>query len=248
MKKKAAASVNRVPTQTAGDLLSELKRWANPEKVDGAARFFKSAPGEYGHGDRFLGIAVPKQREIASRFRGLSLEEIESSLQSQWHEVRLTSLFVLVHQFNNATPLEQDAILPFYLANTDRINNWDLVDSSAPQILGTYLLSRPTKRGLLHRLAASENFWEQRIALVANIPLIKNNEFAEILAICKSLLDHHHDLIHKSMGWMLRELGDRSTETLCSFLDKHVAKMPRTMLRYAIEHLPPEKRKSYLAR
>ncbi len=138
--------------------------------------------------------------------------------------------------------------LDFYLANLQGVNNWDLVDSSAPKILGVYAIDHPKSRKIMHELVATEDLWQQRIGVVANIPLIKRGEFTDILKICQNLLGHHHDLIHKATGWMLREIGDQSQEALTLFLDRHVAKMPRTMLRYAIEKLPPKIRSDYLAR
>ena len=233
----------------AAELLRELKRLGKPERVESSTRFFKSEPGQYGHGDQFLGVTVPEQRAIAKQFKAMPLHEIEAALQSPWHEVRLTTLFVMVYQFSKApSQNEQEKLVQLYLGNTDRVNNWDLVDSSAPQILGAYLLTRPKKRKLLHQLAKSRSLWEQRISVIANMTLIKNEEFNDLLAISEQLLTHDHDLIHKATGWMLREMGDRNTDALCEFLDAHVQEMPRTMLRYAIEKLPKTLRESYLKR
>ncbi len=185
---------------------------------------------------------------IAKQFKSLPLHELETSLQSPWHEVRLTTLFVLVHQFSKAPIVEKEILVHFYLDNSDRVNNWDLVDSSASQILGVYLLDHPKKGKILYQLAKSDNLWEQRIAVVANMALIKQDQYKDILAISKQLLTHPHDLIHKATGWMLREMGDRNMDLLCEFLDEHVTEMPRTMLRYSIEKFPKPLRDSYMFR
>ncbi len=233
---------------SAAELLLALKGLGTLERAKSSARFFKSEPGQYGYGDKFLGVTVPEQRAVAKHFKFMPLQEIDKALQSEWHEVRLTTLFVLVDQFNKASSDDEEKLLELYLENTGRVNNWDLVDSSAPQILGNYLVDRPEKRKVLYHLAKSKVLWEQRIAVVANMALIQNNEFNEILEISKRLLNHKHDLIHKATGWMLREMGDRNINLLCDFLDEHATSMPRTMLRYSIEKFPQTLRETYMSR
>lgn len=208
------------------------------------ASFFKTGKGEYGEGDVFLGITVPDQRRIARDARSLSLAGIRALLMSKVHEHRLTALLILVEQFRVAAAAGQGKIADFYLSHTDRINNWDLVDVTAPHILGVYLLDR--KRTLLYRLARSPMLWERRIAILATFAFIRENDFSDTLRIAKNLLSDNHDLIHKAVGWMLREVGKREPETAETFLEAHAARMPRTMLRYAIERFPQRRRAYYL--
>jgi 3-methyladenine DNA glycosylase AlkD len=219
----------------------------NPEKAAFYPRFFKTGPGQYGEGDKFLGVVVPNQRRVARQFRGLPRAQIDRLLNDPFHECRLTGLFILVSQFERSkTDLEKKQILDYYLARTDAVNNWDLVDGTASQIVGAYL-SDKTNRSLLRRLSRSKNLLEQRIAIVATYTLIKQGEFGEILELAESFLDHSHDLIHKAVGWMLREAGKQDRTVLTAFLDKHAGKMPRTMLRYSLEKLPEAKRRKYMS-
>ncbi len=235
------------------NLRKELKAKANPEKAKILQRFFKTGKGEYGEGDIFLGISVPETRIIAQKYKDLKFKEIEELLKSKIHEERLTALLILVHQFHgayiNGNKITKKEIFNFYLKNTKYINNWDLVDLSAPKIIGEYLfglgLINETKQ-TLYRLAKSKNLWERRIAILATYAFIRKNKFGEILKISEMLLDDKHDLIHKAVGWMLREVGKRSQTTLEKFLKTHYRKMPRTMLRYAIERFSEEKRRGYL--
>jgi len=229
---------------TASIIRNELQKLANPKIAEHSARFFKTGKGEYGEGDQFLGIRVPQQRKIAKKYRNLPLNEVRNLLQSDYHEKRLTALLILVYRFPKADPAEQKKIYDFYLSNTDRINNWDLVDSSAPKIMGPWLMNRP--RDILFELATSDNLWERRIAIMATFHFIKQNDFEDTLKIADLLLDDPHDLIHKATGWMLREIGKRDEPLLESFLIPRYRDMPRTMLRYAIEQLPKNKRKAYL--
>ena len=209
------------------------------------ARFFKCGPGEYGEGDRFIGLTVPAQRRVARQFRDLPLAEVDVLLHSPVHEERLTALFIMVDQFRRHEA-RRGGIVSLYLRRLRRVNNWDLVDSSAPQILGAWLLDKP--RGRLDRLARSRNLWERRVAIVATLRFIANGESADAIRIATLLLHDEHDLIHKATGWMLREVGKRaSEEALRAFLARHAARMPRTMLRYAIERLPPRERARWLA-
>lgn len=225
----------------------ELEAFVDPEKQRILPRFFKTGKGEYGEGDRFLGVTVPHIRQVAKRHRDASLEEIDALLQSPWHECRFCALVLLVDRFTRASAAEERARLyAFYLQRTDRINNWDLVDASAPRIVGGYLLDR--SRDDLYRLADSPRLWDQRIAVVANWCLIRHGEYADLLALAEKLLHHPHDLMHKAIGWMLRELGKRDRDLLVQFLEKHRLEMPRTMLRYAIEKFSPEERANFLSR
>ena len=209
--------------------------------------------GEYGHGDKFLGVAtVATQRGVAREFQALLLQEIAKLLTSAFHEIRFVALEILVMQYEAAAKLKdvavQKKICGFYLGHTARVNNWDLVDTSAPYILGDYLLTRPKERRVLYHLVKSENMWERRIAVVATQKLIAAGQYEDTIKLAKILLPDTHDLIHKATGWMLREVGKKSVPTLEQFLKTNATKMPRTMLRYAIEKFPPQKRAAYLAR
>ncbi|HIH10632.1 TPA: DNA alkylation repair protein [Candidatus Woesearchaeota archaeon] len=225
-------------------LQTDLQHLTNPEKAVIYASFFKTGKGEYGESDQFLGLTVPQQRILAKKYITPSLEEIHSLLQSPIHEYRLTALLILVLQYHKAVPQDKEKIVQFYLAHTKQINNWDLVDTSADKILGHYLLDKD--KTVLFKLAHSSNLWERRIAIVATFAFIKQNQFQETIHIAELLLHDSHDLIHKAVGWMLREVGKRDKVTLETFLQKHATKMPRTMLRYAIEKFPEPKRKYYL--
>lgn len=228
--------------------LQHFRALGSPERAAGAARFFKTGPGEYGEGDQFLGITVPQVRSILPQTDALSEAEILELLHSHWHEERLLALLMLVRRFEKSRKEKpaREAIVRLYLANTKWINNWDLVDTSAPQILGGWLLKRD--RSILRTLAGSKSLWEQRIAVLATLTFIRAGDFADTLALCAHLLPHPHDLMHKACGWMLREAGKRDVQVLRGFLDTHAAQMPRTMLRYAIEKLPEPERRMYLAR
>ncbi len=232
----------------AEEVVRDLKKHAIAEKAAFFPRFFKSGPGEYGEGDRFLGVTVPKQRLIAKQYRAMSLDGIAELLDSEWHECRLTGLFILVLQFKKAKEPLRAALVDFYLSKLDRVNNWDLVDSSAPKILGPYSLVSPKYRQCIEQLAASGHLWRERVAVLATYPHIKNRDFTLMLKLAKKFLGHEHDLMHKAVGWMLREVGKADESTLIDFLDKHSRRMPRTMLRYAIEKFSPAQRAFYLGR
>lgn len=231
---------------TAAFILDELLSVANPEKARFLQRFFKTGPGEYAEGDVFLGLVVPLTRSIARANKQTPLEELRPLLRSEYHEARLCALLILVEQFKKADPEQQKALFDFYLAHTPRINNWDLVDVTCPHIVGAYLLDKP--RDPLYRLAESELLWDQRIAVVSTIAFIRNREYTDTLALAEHFLSHKHDLMHKAVGWMLREVGKKDRDTLTAFLEKHVSAMPRTTLRYAIEHYPEPQRKAFLQR
>jgi 3-methyladenine DNA glycosylase AlkD len=230
---------------TAAQILSRLREMANPRAAELAQRFFKTGPGEYGEGDLFLGIRVPVIRTLVREFRGLtSLSETEKLLASYLHEARLLALFLLVDRFENGDETEQKKIYDLYLSHTDRINNWDLVDCSAPQIVGGWLASR--SHAPLYKLAKSKALWERRIAILATFYFIRRNDLADTFALSELLLRDKHDLMHKACGWMLREAGKRDEAALVNFLERHAATMPRTMLRYAIEKFDAAHRRHFL--
>ncbi len=226
-------------------VIKSLKSAGSKNKANFLAGFFKTAKGEYGYGDKFLGVTVPEQRKIAKTYEQLDLKEIENLLKNEFHECRLTGLFILITQYKKADEEKQKKLFRFYLRNIGSVNNWDLVDSSAPYILGHYLLTNNDRT--LFQLARSKNLWKRRIAIVATLGFIKKGRYGETLEIAEMLLDDSQDLIHKAVGWMLREVGKRSPETEKRFLNKHSAKMPRTMLRYAIEKFPEKERKMYMS-
>lgn len=215
----------------------ELQKYANPEKAEHSARFFKNNPGEYGEGDKFLGITVPDQRKVAKKFKDMPLSEVEKLLQSKFHEYRLTAVMLLVYRIERKDQDVVDEVAEFYLKNIEYINNWDIVDSSCRFILARFLENR--ERDLLYDLAASDSLWERRIAIITCYYFIKNDDFEDAFAISKLLLHDSHDLIHKAVGWMLREIGGQDQLVEKAFLkhDDHYKKMPRTMLRYAIDSL-----------
>jgi len=222
----------------------ELRALANPVKALDLARFFKTGQNQYGAGDVFLGIMVPQQRAVAKNNMDATLAEIQTLLNSKIHEFRLTALLVLILQYAGADYRPRRNYVDFYLKNTNNINNWDLVDLSAPKILGDYLLSR--NRKLLLKLAHSGNLWERRIAIISTLAFIRQNQFGDTIKIAAILLNDSHDLIHKAVGWMLREVGKRNLETELEFLEEYSARLPRTMLRYAIEKFSESKRKKFL--
>ena len=224
----------------------EFKKLSDQERAAHLQKYFKTGKGEYGEGDVFLGLRVPTIRNIAKKFNTLSMDEAEEFLQSPYHEERLFALFVLIDLFKKAKEEDRKKIYILYLKNTNFINNWDLVDTSAGPIVGAYLFNGDKEP--IYILAKSENLWERRIAIMATFYFITQNEFNDTLKIAEMLLKDQEDLIHKAVGWMLREIGKRNLELEESFLKKHYQNMPRTMLRYAIEKFPEEKRKSYLKR
>lgn len=229
---------------TANLVKKSLNEKATLERVKSSMWFFKTAKGQYGYGDKFLGVTVPDQRIVAKKFKSLPLVEINKLLDSPFHECRLTALFILVDQYKRASDVEKSKLAKFYLENISHVNNWDLVDSSASQILGKHLLNKSRK--VLYKLAKSKTLWDRRISIVSTFAFIDKNQFNDSLAICETLLHDEEDLIHKATGWMLREIGKKSKPTLVSFLDKHAHEMPRTMLRYSIEHFPEKERKHYM--
>ncbi|MGY1743957.1 DNA alkylation repair protein [Blastococcus sp. SYSU D00695] len=230
---------------SADEVRRELAALADPERAEGMARYFQVRPGGYGEGDRFLGIAVPPQRAIAKRYAAsTSLADVDALLGSAWHEERLTALFLLVRRFERADDDERARIVELYLARRDRVDNWDLVDASAPYLLGPWLLDRDD--ALLDELAGSASLWDRRIAVLATFAGIRAGRFAATLRLADRLLTDPEDLIHKAVGWMLREVGNRDPACAETFLGPRYRRMPRTMLRYAIEKYPAERRRAYL--
>ena len=221
-----------------------LRHAADPARAIALQRYFKTGPGEYGEGDRFLGLRVPQVRVVARQCAKLSLPAIRSLLRSAWHEERQLALLVMVEQYRRGTQQERDALFHTYLANTRHINNWDLVDVSATRIVGAHLC--PDGVDTLERLARSSLLWERRIAIMATAHWIAKQEFEPTLQLARQLLHDEHDLIHKAVGWMLREVGKRDRRPEEAFLAEHAQEMPRTMLRYAIEHFPPTRRQYWL--
>ena len=232
---------------TAEFILSELRSIGSPEKAAHLSRFFKTGPGQYGEGDRFLGVAVPFTRKIARTNKATPFEELRRLLDSPWHEARLCALLILVYRFKErkTTSEERESIVSFYLKHIRRCDNWDLVDMSCRDLLGEYLAEK-SNRSLLYRLAESDNLWEQRISIVSTWAFIHRDDFADTLALTERLMCHPHDLIHKAMGWMLREVGKRDRHVLTDFLERYATQLPRTTLRYAIEHYPEPERQYFL--
>jgi len=236
-------------TSTAANDLAairaRLRALANPAIATHATRFFKTGPGEYGEGDRFLGIRVPVLRRVARERHTTSVATMFALLRSPLHEERLLALLLLVAAYKSADERGRERIYRGYLRSIRRyVSNWDLVDTSAPYIVGQHLENRG--RGTLYALARSTSLWERRVAVLASFWFIKQRDFADALAIAELLLDDEHDLIHKAVGWMLREVGNRDAGVAARFLDRHHRRMPRTMLRYAIEKLPAAQRQAYL--
>ena len=233
---------------TLQELKKELKNKSKKEKAKLLQGFFKTGQGEYGEGDIFLGVIVPETRKTAIKFKSLPLSSIEELLKSKIHEERLCALLLLVHNYNQAKKNNDEKtkqeIYDFYLNSTNHINNWDLVDLSCHQIVGDYLKDKD--KSILYHLSKSNNLWERRIAVISTAAFIRDNNFTDTINLSEILLKDKHDLIHKAVGWMLREMGKRDLKPLLSFLNKHYKQMPRTMLRYSIEKLPEKQRKQYL--
>ena len=234
---------------TAAQVQAELERQADPGRVPGLMRFFKTGPGEYAEGDRFRGLKTPQMRATVKRADALPLAEIARLVESPWHEDRATGLLIAVRRFERTKePAVRGELCEFYLvaAKAGRINNWDLVDITAPQIVGGWLRERPERARTLDRLARSRLLWERRIAMLATLHFIRCGESGDTLRLAAALRDDPHDLMHKAVGWMLREVGKRDRAALDGFLAEHAARMPRTMLRYAIEKHAPAERARWL--
>ncbi len=229
---------------TLGRLRRELRAEADADDAVHLQRFFRTGPGQYGEGDRFLGVRVPVLRRLAREYGTLSADDALVLLQSRWHEERLLGLLLLVGIYKRGEDPDKQAVYDAYLAHTRHINNWDLVDASAEYIVGPHI--GPDRLDVLERLARSPDLWERRIAMLATFHWIKQGRFAPALRIATLLLNDRHDLIHKAVGWMLREIGKRDRAVEVAFLREHHGAMPRTALRYAIEHFPKRERKRYL--
>jgi 3-methyladenine DNA glycosylase AlkD len=226
------------------EIQERLRDLADREKAEVLQRFFKTAPGEYGAGDIFLGLTVPQLRKLAGEYAGIRSVQLKKLITSPIHEERMLALLILVHQYREGHEKKREQIHDFYLSHSKWVNSWDLVDLSAPLIVGNFLLKR--NRKVIYRLARSPWLWERRIAVVATFAFIKEGQFSDTLAVAEKLLLDKEDLIHKAVGWMLREVGKRGGEVQERFLKAHYRKMPRTMLRYAVEKLDPSIRKLYL--
>ena len=233
-----------------GEKTSVVKKFlrlaADKKKAKILSRFFKTGKGDYGEGDVFIGVAVPEQRKIAAKFANLSFKEIKKLLKSKIHEERLTALIILVNQYKKSLKfdkLKSSKIFRFYVKNLSAVNNWDLVDLSCRDIIGEHLTSRPRK--IIYKLAASRDIWERRIAVVSSWAFIRKNDFKDTMRLAEILFNDKQDLIHKAVGWMLREVGKKDERVLRKFLDENASKMPRITLRYAVERLPEKDRKKY---
>ena len=226
-------------------LRRDIRALGSPERAKHSLRFFRTGPGEYGEGDKFFGLSVPEMRAIAKRYRDLGHDQLLELLQSEWHEDRVVALLLLVDGYKHGNQADRQKIHRAYLSNTRRINNWDLVDMSAGQLVGGHL--DVSEISLLEKLARSQDLWERRIAIVATFHFIKQHQLEPTLRIADMLLHDPHDLIHKAVGWMLREVGKKDRKALDRFLATRYGTMPRTMLRYAIERHPEQTRKRYLA-
>ena len=238
---------------TAKQIKDELLSLSNPDKKEFLPRFFKTGKGQYGEGDLFIGVTIPQQRAIVKKYKNLTFDELKTLLNDDYHECRMMALLFLVNMYQKTKDNNQKkAIYEFYLDSLDRVNNWDLVDLSAPQIVGDYLFDKD--KSILYDFAEDKNLWIQRIAILSTFAFIKKGEFGDTLAISQILLRHPHDLLHKAVGWMLREVGNRNLNAELSFLDSEdehsshpvYSIMPRTMLRYAIEKFPEDLRQQYL--
>ena len=227
-------------------ITSELQALSDDEKREIFPRFFKAGKGEYGEGDRFLGVTVPNIRAIAKQYKNISLNEIRELMQSEWHEVRLCALLIMVEKSKKKDEALRQQLFDLYLSQTDRINNWDLVDLSCRFIVGEYLLDK--SRDILYQLAQSPLLWDNRIAIVSTYAFIRKGQLEDTYALSDLMMHHPHDLMHKAIGWMLREAGKRDANRLYNYVMNHRADMPRTMLRYAIEKFSPAERSILMKR
>jgi len=226
-------------------IIDELQLLSTDEKRNILPRFFKTGKGEYGEGDKFLGVSVPDVRKVAKNHKNATINELTEMMQSEWHEVRLCALTILKEQFKKADDMLRKQLFDFYLAHTQRINNWDLVDCSCYAVVGEYLLDK--SRDILYRLAESPLLWDNRIAIVSTFAFIRKNQLDDVYALSDQLMHHPHDLIHKAVGWMLREAGKRNPQRLYDYVMSRRVEMPRTMLRYAIEKFSQEERAILMA-
>jgi len=235
-----------MPSSKLDSIKNKIRSHADPIRAKNSLWFFKTGKGDYGEGDKFFGLKVPICRKISKEFKELDYPELDELIQSKYHEERLIALFILILKFDKAEEKERTKIYKYYLAHTKWVNNWDLVDQSAPRIVGRYLIDKDKK--ILFKLAKSKDLWEKRISVISTLAFIKlADEYENTLALAEILLHDKHDLIQKAVGWMVREVGNRSIPAETAFLKKHYKTMPRTALRYSIEKFPEEIRKAYLA-
>ena len=246
MNKKNTVQTKNDAIEDISSVQRELRRLGDPQRAGILQRFFKTGPGEYAEGDKFLGITVPQTRKLVRKYSHLTLNQVQTLLGSDYHEERLLAVLILVAQFKKADAELQQRIFRFYVKNKRYVNNWDLVDSSSPVIVGGFL--RDKERTLLYDYAQSKNLWDRRIAIMSTFTFIRVGDFSDSLALARILLQDSHDLIHKAVGWMLREIGKRDLTTEERFLDAHSSQMPRTMLRYAIEKFDKNKKQHYLGK
>lgn len=232
----------------ADEILQALERYARPNDVSDVGKFFKAYDGGYSQHDQFLAIKVPAIRIVSKEYAHLSLEDIEAVLESPFHEMRLLASIIMANQAKarKTSEAQKTALFDLYLRRTDRINNWDIVDTSCRDVVGEYILEHPEKIDVLRKLAVSPDLWERRIAMVSTWAMIRKNQLDVPYEIAEMLLPDKHDLIHKAVGWMLRTAGDKDQERLRAFLTKHITHIPRTALRYAIEHFDAEERRHFL--
>lgn len=230
---------------TANKVKNELKKFINKEKAAFFPKFFKTGKGQYGEGDKFIGVVVPDQRKVAKANRDMPLSEVAKLLESPIHEHRLTGSFILVYKFQKSDESGRKKIYDFYIKNRAGINNWDIVDTSTPHIVGEYLKDKEDRK-ILYKFAKSKDLWERRIAILATYTFSKNKQFDDLIALSEILVNDEHDLIHKAVGWMLREGWKADPAPIEKFLEKHHKTMPRTMLRYAIERMPEAQRKHFM--
>lgn len=249
MRTGQAATVSYVPHQNlVSELTAAVSALGDESSIPSKARFFKAVPGGYAEGDAFLGVTVPQLRAVARKYRArTTVSDCDELLLSDWHEVRLLGVFLLVELYKRGDDTIRKRVVGVVVNRLDRLNNWDLIDSCAPYTLGPWLNEHPSERGILRELAADGLVWRRRAAVLATFAFIRAGDYADTLELAMSLLQDSHDLIHKAVGWMLREVGERDRETLDAFLDLHAAEMPRTMLRYATEKHEPERRRQYLS-
>ncbi|MCB9769075.1 MAG: DNA alkylation repair protein [Candidatus Omnitrophica bacterium] len=241
---RSKAKNSNLPEPGLKEVCDRIRSLGDPKDAEFLQRFFKTGPGEYAEGDRFLGVRVPVTRKLAKEFKDLSISGCAELLKSEWHEERLLALLILIHHFRDGDEKQKARVYRLYLQNTRYINNWDLIDVTAENIVGAFLFDKD--RSPLYELARSPNLWKKRIGILSTFHFIRRDQFEDTLRISEILLRDDHDLIHKAVGWLLREVGKRDQSLEEAFLHEHYTKMPRTMLRYAIERFPEELRLSYL--
>lgn len=228
------------------DLKKDIRKNASKERARASARFFKTGKGEYGEGDRFLGLTMGEVRKLSKQYRNLDFSHVVKLLESSWHEERMIGLLILVLRYEEAKSVpEKRTVFDFYIAHREAVNSWDLVDATTPNIVGDFL-SQQKNRDILYRFARSKNLWERRMAILATYRFVRSGDFHDTVSLATLLLRDTHDLIHKATGWMLREIGKRDELTLIRFLEQYATEMPRTMLRYALEKFSPERRQYFL--